>query len=354
MPLVNDFLSHGALLGATLPVQQWTIGLIVAAVGVALLMPHATKRARGVGAALAAIGVGVIFASLPWEAGPLTKSLFYVLAGITLVSALGAVASRAALYCAVWFAASLLGVAGLLVLAGAQFLGVATIVVYAGAIVVTFLFVIMLAQPKGNESYDRVSWGSLSKPVAVFASAALVAASIFAQQEAAVKTLRAEVTDALVAVPKSDAYPKLEPADVVSARYGVGDEASKLQITLRPTIFHSIPEHASQASEQPALDAQRTAQEAKKAALAKAFATIADERGIEKFDLAKTEVSFKSSLPINDTDTTRHVESLGVNLFGNQLVAVQVAGVLLLVALVGAISILTHDAPAPQRSEAAT
>ncbi len=32
---------------------------------------------------------------------------------------------------------------------GAQFLGVATVVVYAGAILVTFLFVLMLAQPAG-------------------------------------------------------------------------------------------------------------------------------------------------------------------------------------------------------------
>ncbi len=39
-----------------------------------------------------------------------------------------------------------------------QFLGVATIVVYAGAILVTFLFVLMLAQPRGNAYYDRVSW----------------------------------------------------------------------------------------------------------------------------------------------------------------------------------------------------
>ena len=34
----------------------------------------------------------------------------------------------------------------------------ATIVVYAGAILVTFLFVLMLAQPRGHASYDRVSW----------------------------------------------------------------------------------------------------------------------------------------------------------------------------------------------------
>ena len=46
-------------------------------------------------------------------------------------------------------------------LQGAQFLGVATIVVYAGAILVTFLFVFMLAQPRGNAFYDRVSWEAL-------------------------------------------------------------------------------------------------------------------------------------------------------------------------------------------------
>jgi NADH-quinone oxidoreductase subunit J len=37
-------------------------------------------------------------------------------------------------------------------------LGVATIVVYAGAILVTFLFVLMLAQPEGQAFYDRLSW----------------------------------------------------------------------------------------------------------------------------------------------------------------------------------------------------
>jgi NADH-quinone oxidoreductase subunit J len=38
---------------------------------------------------------------------------------------------------------------------------VATIVVYAGAILVTFLFVLMLAQPEGQAPYDRVSWAPL-------------------------------------------------------------------------------------------------------------------------------------------------------------------------------------------------
>ena len=62
-------------------------------------------------------------------------------------------------------ALSLLGTAGLFLLQGAQFLAVATIVVYAGAILVTFLFVLMLAQPEGKASYDRVSWEALLSAV---------------------------------------------------------------------------------------------------------------------------------------------------------------------------------------------
>jgi NADH-quinone oxidoreductase subunit J len=53
-----------------------------------------------------------------------------------------------------------LGTAGLLLFQGAQFLGVATVVVYAGAILVTFLFVLMLAQPEGTAYYDQLSWGA--------------------------------------------------------------------------------------------------------------------------------------------------------------------------------------------------
>ena len=48
-------------------------------------------------------------------------------------------------------------------LPGAQFLAVATVVVYAGAILVTFLFVLMLAQPEGTRLYDRVSWEACSR-----------------------------------------------------------------------------------------------------------------------------------------------------------------------------------------------
>jgi NADH-quinone oxidoreductase subunit J len=50
-----------------------------------------------------------------------------------------------------------LSTAGLFVLAGAQFLAAGTVIVYAGAIIVTFLFVIMLAQVEGKAVYDRAA-----------------------------------------------------------------------------------------------------------------------------------------------------------------------------------------------------
>jgi NADH-quinone oxidoreductase subunit J len=87
-----------------------------------------------------------------------TNVVFWILSGVTVASAACTVTFRSPVYCAVWFALTLVGTAGIFMLQGAQFLGVATIVVYAGAILVTFLFVLMLAQPRGNAYYDRVSW----------------------------------------------------------------------------------------------------------------------------------------------------------------------------------------------------
>jgi NADH-quinone oxidoreductase subunit J len=107
-----------------------------------------------------------LFASLCWRLGGWpTQVLFWVLAGVTLIAAGAAVTLRSPVYCAVWFAMSLLGTAGLFLFQGAQFLAAATIIVYAGAILVTFLFVLMLAQSTGRAYYDRVCWEPLVSAV---------------------------------------------------------------------------------------------------------------------------------------------------------------------------------------------
>ncbi|NIL96886.1 MAG: hypothetical protein GTO53_05270 [Planctomycetales bacterium] len=134
------------------------------AVGLWLMLPRGNARGRGWGAALSVIGImamiqaGSLAGQLPLAAPWGYRSVVWLLGGITVVSALGAVVMRNPVYCALWFALSLLGTAGLMLLIGAQFLALATVVVYAGAIVVTFLFVLMLAQPEGQAYYDRISW----------------------------------------------------------------------------------------------------------------------------------------------------------------------------------------------------
>ena len=50
-----------------------------------------------------------------------------------------------------------LATSGLFLLADAQFLAAGTVIVYAGAIIVMFLFVIMLAQMEGRAPYDRAA-----------------------------------------------------------------------------------------------------------------------------------------------------------------------------------------------------
>ena len=134
------------------------LATVLGAAGMWLLLPRGRAGGRLLGVLLALAGLGV----LAWQVPPLGDwagdVVFYILAAVTVVAAAAAVTFRNPVYCAIWFALSLLGTAGLFLLDGAQFLGVATVVVYAGAILVTFLFVLMLAQPEGDAFYDRLSW----------------------------------------------------------------------------------------------------------------------------------------------------------------------------------------------------
>ncbi len=74
----------------------------------------------------------------------MTVFLFVVFGALTLVGALGVVVSRHAVHSALWLVLTLVSVAVLFLLQNAQLVAAVQIIVYAGAIVVLFLFVIML------------------------------------------------------------------------------------------------------------------------------------------------------------------------------------------------------------------
>ena len=69
---------------------------------------------------------------------------FYILAGITVISSLLVVGQRNPMYSVMLLIASFGGLAGLYILLDAPFTAVTQIIIYAGAIMVLFLFVVML------------------------------------------------------------------------------------------------------------------------------------------------------------------------------------------------------------------
>ncbi|MBI5540452.1 MAG: NADH-quinone oxidoreductase subunit J [Bacteroidia bacterium] len=83
--------------------------------------------------------------------------LFYLLSGIALLSALMVVLSKSPINSVIYLIVCFLAIAGHYILLNAQFLAVVHIIVYTGAIMVVFLFVIMLLNlNKTNEPHKSV------------------------------------------------------------------------------------------------------------------------------------------------------------------------------------------------------
>ncbi len=251
-------------------------GAVVATVAsLWLLLPNGrdTNSARWLGTLLG-LGALAAFILAGRRLGGLgEEAVFLIVSLVAVVSAAATIVSRSPVYAAIWFALTLAGVAGVLLVLGAQFLGVATIVVYAGAILVMFLFVLMLAQPAGLAPYDRVS----NEPfLSALAGAVLLG--------------------------------------VLSLSIG--------RLSAAPAACCGVP---SRATATPAAGTQPSSAvggEATAAPVTDPLATAAD--------------------PLAEN----HVARLGGELFGRHLVAVEAAGVLLLVALIGAIAVVSRGGDA--------
>ena len=129
--------------------------LAAGAVGMWLATSPRTGALRVLGSFLASAGLIAAVAMFSGPGGDVTnKILFWMFAGSALLSGVLMITSREPVYAALWFALATLGTCGLFMMQSAPFLAAATIIVYAGAIIVTFLFVIMLAQQQGRSFYD--------------------------------------------------------------------------------------------------------------------------------------------------------------------------------------------------------
>jgi NADH-quinone oxidoreductase subunit J len=99
-------------------------------------------------------------------------AFFLITAFITVGAAVAMVLSHNAVHSALWLVLNFFGVAVLYLLLNAPFLAMVQITVYAGAIMVLFLFVIMLlGSEKGQEEINGLPWQT---PVALVLGLALI------------------------------------------------------------------------------------------------------------------------------------------------------------------------------------
>jgi NADH-quinone oxidoreductase subunit J len=86
-------------------------------------------------------------------------AIFYVLAVITGIATFMAITRRHAVYAVVYLIISFFGTALLFYLLGAPFLAILEVIIYAGAIMVLFLFIIMMIQIRPSAQ----TWGATLK-----------------------------------------------------------------------------------------------------------------------------------------------------------------------------------------------
>ncbi len=140
---------------------------VAGAVGLLFLLPRRGNRWGLIGAVLGAGALGaamLALARVDRASGDHPDVFFYILGFIAVGGAVRMISNPRPVYAALYFILVVLASAGLFVQLGAEFMAFALIIVYAGAILITYLFVIMLAQeapddrhPDALTEYDAIA-----------------------------------------------------------------------------------------------------------------------------------------------------------------------------------------------------
>jgi len=131
--------------------------LALGGVGVWLALPRRGTSPQLVGGLVAAIAAGLIVLILSLNARDrIPNFYFYLFSVLSLGAALRVISHPRPVYAALYFILTILASSGLFVILAAEFLALALVIVYAGAILITYLFVIMLATQAPTEEQTEV------------------------------------------------------------------------------------------------------------------------------------------------------------------------------------------------------
>lgn len=326
--------------------------LVLGFVAILSLLPHAGKNRKTVQLGLACGVVSLTLSGLLVirSSGHLALDFFFIVFGLTAILGSAAmIVQRNPVYSALYFAVVVLSVCGLFLVKSASFLAAATIIVYAGAIIVTFLFVIMLAQQSGLADYDRRSREAV---LACCGGFILLAALLFVVEQNFTSKTNVEGVDSAL----SHALDLTDPGRYKRTGAEIADA---LQIQGKPAdqVMRQIFENLSGWPEADVRKknadnlwagvktnlADNKIDEAR-AQLVQLQTLVGDVRSAYNryYGVLAVPTAERGLSPLSTMIASRsggHVNDLGRTLFGDYLYAVELAGTLLLVATLAAIII---------------
>lgn len=287
-----------------------------AAVGLILLLPGRREvPIRRVGGVVLA-AAGIIFAVLLSKLAAGMNAYFWIFAVIAVVSALRVITHPKPVYSALYFVLTVMASAGLFVLLEADFMAAALVIIYAGAILVTYVFVIMLASqaaPTGTTpmvaqmaEHDAVSREPIAASAVGFALLGILLLVIFDKSTA--------IDPNFSTSPSNHAISQ----DIVS------------EVFSAPTTRPSVGPDA-------ALGTQAGVITRSQFTASKTLSYSTDVSFDASAQLAATKVAPASTQPT--FIAVGGTQKLGEFLFDKQLVNLELAGLILTVAMVGAIVI---------------
>lgn len=183
------------------------LGLALVGLGLCVALPRAKVSPQAIGALIAAAGLGVILVLMGLKSREsLPNPYFYIFSLVGLGAALRVVTHPRPVYSAIYFILTILASCGLYLLLSAEFMAFALVIVYAGAILITYLFVIMLAtqaptedRTEGLKAYDTAAREPLAATVASMALVAVLTGMLFSGSTTIAPRNAAASPDALLA-----------------------------------------------------------------------------------------------------------------------------------------------------------
>ena len=268
------------------------IASAVGAVALYLMMPRPGYNPGKLGALLGAITLGLLWLHLADRVLPDAPArglpgaamvYYYIFSALAIGAAVRVITHRKPVYAALWFVMVVLASCGLFIVLSAEFMAFAMVIIYGGAILVTYVFVIMLAaqaddpaKGQGAPEYDRVA----REPAAAVATGFLLMAVLLGA----------------VFSPDASRRPSAMPPAVATAeQWEAYGRTSQQQL-----IAELLP------NRQPGRD---------------------------------------------DADPLANAEQVGLDLFGAHPLGIELAGVILLVALVGAVVIARLQVDPAERGD---